>query len=143
MDWTPAALDQLRALAMAGRSYEFIAAQLGCTKNAVVGKAHRLGLPKRPSPIGASVVTGRPAKARPAPKPAAEARPKSEADRRAAMPTPPLARVTAPGAHRACQWIEGPPRGAATLFCGAATAPGSSFCAVHHARCWRPRDAAA
>lgn len=41
----------LRALWDEGHSTAEIGRRLGVTKNAIVGKAHRLGLPDRPSPI--------------------------------------------------------------------------------------------
>lgn len=58
MDWTDAVILSLRALWDEGLSTAEIGRRLGVTKNAVVGKAHRLVLPARPSPIrrGASTV---------------------------------------------------------------------------------------
>lgn len=51
-DWTPYREDQLRSLWAQGRSAGDIAQEIGgTTKNAVIGKAHRLGLAARPSPI--------------------------------------------------------------------------------------------
>ncbi|MGE0256954.1 MAG: GcrA family cell cycle regulator [Alphaproteobacteria bacterium] len=51
--WGERACDLLRALWTEGRSASAIASRLGegFTRNAVIGKAHRLGLEKRPSPI--------------------------------------------------------------------------------------------
>ena len=113
---------------------------MGPGKNAVVGRAHRLGLPGRASPIirdasaPLKVVVPR--------------APQIENARRAAMSpravpaTPaaramPLARATA-ALHRTCQWIEGEPAGASSRFCAAPVQRGSSYCAGHHARCWHP-----
>ena len=53
MDWTPAALQRLRDLWAEGVSTAEIGRRLGASKNSIVGKAHRLHLPPRPSPIGA------------------------------------------------------------------------------------------
>ncbi len=50
MDWTEEALTTLRKLWAEGLSTQQIANRMGITKNAVVGKAHRIGL-SRPSPI--------------------------------------------------------------------------------------------
>ncbi len=50
MDWTGEALTKLRKLWAEGLSTQQIANRMGITKNAVVGKAHRIGL-SRPSPI--------------------------------------------------------------------------------------------
>lgn len=51
--WTdnPDAAGKLRTLWKKGLSASQIAAELGCTRNTVIGKAHRLRLSKRPSPI--------------------------------------------------------------------------------------------
>ena len=51
MEWTAKAIDQLRALWAEGHSTAEIGRRMGITKNAIVGKAHRLDLPARPSPI--------------------------------------------------------------------------------------------
>ncbi|MBR0559895.1 GcrA family cell cycle regulator [Neokomagataea anthophila] len=51
MDWTDETIARLRELWDQGLSTAEIGRQLEITKNAVVGKAHRLGLPPRPSPI--------------------------------------------------------------------------------------------
>jgi GcrA cell cycle regulator len=51
MEWTDEVIDQLRALWAEGHSTAEIGRRLGVTKNAIVGKAHRLDLAARPSPI--------------------------------------------------------------------------------------------
>ena len=50
-EWTPARVSALIALWNEGISTSIIGDRLGVTKNAVVGKVHRIGLPKRGSPI--------------------------------------------------------------------------------------------
>jgi len=50
-EWTPKRVSALIALWNEGLSTNEIGGRLGVTKNAVVGKVHRLGLPKRGSPI--------------------------------------------------------------------------------------------
>ena len=57
MDWTDAVILDLRALWDEGLSTAEIGRRLGVTKNAVVGKAHRLVLPARPSPIRRGIVS--------------------------------------------------------------------------------------
>ena len=51
IDWTPAVIGKLRSLWDEGLSTAAIGVRMGISKNAVVGKAHRLNLPARPSPI--------------------------------------------------------------------------------------------
>ncbi len=51
MEWTDEVINQLRGLWAEGHSTAEIGRRLGVTKNAIVGKAHRLDLPARPSPI--------------------------------------------------------------------------------------------
>jgi GcrA cell cycle regulator len=51
MEWSEEIISQLRALWAEGHSTAEIGRRLGVTKNAIVGKAHRLDLPARPSPI--------------------------------------------------------------------------------------------
>ena len=77
MDWNEDAISRLRALWDEGHSTAEIGRRLGITKNAVVGKAHRLALPPRPSPIRRSE--------------AADHVPRREAAKRSTGPTlPPL-----------------------------------------------------
>src|SRR6201987_6299822 len=51
MEWAEETITRLRALGDEGLSTAEIGRRLGVSKNAVVGKAHRLDLPARPSPI--------------------------------------------------------------------------------------------
>jgi len=48
-EWTEARIEQLSALFAGGMSASRIAAELGITRNAVIGKMHRLRLPPRPT----------------------------------------------------------------------------------------------
>jgi GcrA cell cycle regulator len=49
--WTEHKVARLRVLWAEGVSMRLIAVRLGCSKNAVMSKTHRLDLPKRPTPI--------------------------------------------------------------------------------------------
>lgn len=67
MSWTDERIDTLRTLWENGLTASQIAETLGgVSRNAVIGKAHRLGLKSRPSPVKANDVA-----ATPAPRPAA------------------------------------------------------------------------
>jgi GcrA cell cycle regulator len=50
-EWTDGRVRELRQLWSEGHSTAEIGRRMGISKNAVVGKAHRLDLPARPSPI--------------------------------------------------------------------------------------------
>ncbi|MBB2200450.1 GcrA family cell cycle regulator [Gluconacetobacter tumulisoli] len=60
MEWTEETIARLRELWQQGLSTAEIGRQLAVTKNAVVGKAHRLGLQARPSPIRRPAASARP-----------------------------------------------------------------------------------
>src|SRR3954471_3187154 len=52
MSWTDERIDTLRKMWEAGQTASQIAEELGgVSRNAVIGKAHRLGLQSRPSPV--------------------------------------------------------------------------------------------
>ncbi|WP_114228264.1 MULTISPECIES: GcrA family cell cycle regulator [Sphingomonas] len=68
MSWTDERIDRLKAMWTAGKTASQIADELGgVSRNAVIGKAHRLGLDSRPSPVKG----GDEKPAEPAPAPAA------------------------------------------------------------------------
>lgn len=57
MDWTEEKIAELTRLWGEGHSTAEIGRRMGCTKNVIVGKAHRLGLPARQSPINSEART--------------------------------------------------------------------------------------
>ena len=95
MSWTDERIEQLRTMWEKGLTASQIAEELGgVSRNAVIGKAHRLGLKARPSPVK-SVETPKTAKPAPrvaapspAPVPAAPVRPAAPAPRAAAPAAP-------------------------------------------------------
>ncbi|WBV42284.1 GcrA family cell cycle regulator [Pseudoroseomonas cervicalis] len=89
MEWTAEAIETLRALWAEGHSTAEIGRRMGISKNAVVGKAHRLNLPARPSPIRREAEAAAPVA--PAPAPAPVAPPVA-----AAAPVPPPASAPKP-----------------------------------------------
>ena len=103
MSWTEERIATLKTMWEGGSTASQIADELGgVSRNAVIGKAHRLGLQSRPSPVKANEA---PKKAAPARKPAAPA-PEAEAPRAAAPvaappPPPRPAPVAAPAAPAA------------------------------------------
>ena len=51
MEWSEEAIARLRVLWDEGHSTAEIGRRLGCSKNAVISKSHRIDLPARPSPV--------------------------------------------------------------------------------------------
>lgn len=92
MAWTDQRIDQLKTLWEKGLTASQIAEELGgVSRNAVIGKAHRLGLKSRPSPVKANEPEKKAAPKKAAAKPApAPVRP------RAAAPAPAPRADTAP-----------------------------------------------
>lgn len=90
MSWTDERIDQLRTMWEKGMTASQIADELGgVSRNAVIGKAHRLGLQSRPSPVKATE-TPRKKAAAPVKKPAPPPRQEPEA-RPAAQSAAPVA----------------------------------------------------
>ena len=87
MSWTEERIDQLKKMWKKGLTASQIAESLGgVSRNAVIGKAHRLELESRPSPV--KTIDVAPAKAEP--RKASASKPKVEA---APLPPPAVARV--------------------------------------------------
>jgi GcrA cell cycle regulator len=120
--WTDNDLTRLRALWAEGRSLAAIGRALRRSSSSVAGKAHRLGLPGRPSPIQRATL----------PPPAMMPPPPAPAGPRAAPVLMPV-RLAADGG-RGCQYVTDDTR-YAQRFCEAPRADGSSYCPAHHALC--------
>ena len=95
MSWTEERIERLKKMWQEGSTASQIADELGgVSRNAVIGKAHRLGLEARPSPVKAGEEKEKPASAAPAPKaaPVERAAPKPAT----ATPAPAAAAPAAP-----------------------------------------------
>ncbi len=69
MSWTDERIDRLKTMWENGLTASQIADELGgVSRNAVIGKAHRLGLKSRPSPVKANEPEAKAAAAKPKPK---------------------------------------------------------------------------
>ena len=142
MEWTAETIDRLRAVWADGHSTAEIGRRMGVSKNAVVGKAHRLNLPARPSPIRRDT----------------EGAPRRRQPRRMHGPTLPVLRATlapmppelkpverpSPVLRTICQprpyarvspccWPMGEPGTRSFRFCDAAAVPGKPYCDNHAA----------
>jgi GcrA cell cycle regulator len=123
MSWTDERIEKLTKMWEGGATASQIAEELGgVSRNAVIGKAHRLGLKARPSPVKPNEKSeAAPAKPpRPAPEPAAPAEPRAAAPRPAPAapaspppaPRPPAAPVEAtppPAAAAPAATTDAPP----------------------------------
>lgn len=120
MVWTDERIDELKVLWAEGLTTGEIGKRLGVSKNAVVGKAHRLGLKGRPSPIkrnGAAEPAAKPARQKAAP----------------AKEPPKKIRSVVDLSAQACRWPIGDPREPGFHFCGAPSIPSKPYCAEHAA----------
>ncbi len=153
MEWNMETIERLRGLWAEGYSTAEIGRRMGISKNAVVGKAHRLNLPSRPSPIrrepGRAArppqprrVTGPtlpPLATANTPAPAQAAAPTSvEANLREPVLREPAVRNTPRPAWRStrpltCSWPLGEPGTASFRFCDDDALPGKPYCDRHAA----------
>lgn len=167
MSWTDERIQELTSLWQEGLSASEIGKRMGVSKNSIVGKAHRLNLPSRPSPIkqqghepGAeSPDSGEEAPRRnarkansksnekrtkkPAKNTANGSKTKTANESNQAVPVGAQsfrAQVEALGGRSGCLWPIGDPNDPEFHFCGASAAPGKPYCAEHAARAYITRN---
>jgi len=168
MSWTDERIQELARLWQDGYSASEIGKRLGVSKNAVVGKAHRLKLPSRPSPIrqgesdpaaSADTPDSGPAEAAPAvtrPQPAAKTSRSGGSSRTAKSSAGNgkarnggtsgtgvnlRAQVEARGGGGSgCLWPIGDPGEPGFHFCGEPSLAGKPYCAAHAARAYITRS---
>jgi GcrA cell cycle regulator len=150
-EWTDDRVRKLRQLWSEGHSTAEIGRRMGISKNAVVGKAHRLDLPARPSPIrtGGSPRAPRASRRQPVPT-LADTMPLSclrDADIPAPVehiaPTVKPARHVAitprrSGSHSCC-WPIGEPGTPAFRFCDDPAPLDVPYCYEHARLAYKPR----
>ena len=115
--WNEKKLNKLRSLWDKGLPITKIGLELGVSRNAIAGKAHRLGLPKRNSPISKS---GDPRKNE------NKADIKIDKD----LPLKLLLRDVEWSRNRCC-WPIGDPKLPGFSFCGTTIIPGRPYCEEH------------
>jgi GcrA cell cycle regulator len=153
MEWDDEAIQKIRALWAEGHSTAEIGRRMGVSKNAIVGKAHRLVLPPRPSPIRRDSAAPRPPKrpaiprfsgptlpqmANPAPLPAPLLRAEEPRPLRPIVPVevkPVIRPVASVGRSSSrlvvCCWPIGEPGTSEFHFCDAPALSGKPYCAAH------------
>jgi GcrA cell cycle regulator len=145
MGWTDERVELLKKLWLDGLSASQIAKQLGgVTRNAVIGKVHRLGLSGRAAPSQPA----RPAfKAPRPPRPAHVPAPRRAEPTAQAPATPPpvfyveepgSATVLTLGAHM-CKWPIGDPATDSFTFCGRRAGEGP-YCVEHARMAYQPQQ---
>ena len=115
--WNEEKLDKLKSLWDKGLPITKIGLELGVSRNAIAGKAHRLGLPKRNSPISKS---GDPRKN--------ENKTDIQTDKE--LPLKLLLRDVEWSRNRCC-WPLGDPKLPGFSFCGTSIIPGRPYCEEH------------
>lgn len=149
MDWNDEAIARLRMLWDEGHSTAEIGRRMAVSKNAVVGKAHRLNLPARPSPIrrdaagGSSPRAATPKRVTGPTLPPLQA--SAESIREPAPPAPrpepvvrvperaPILRQVTPQRSRSvtCCWPIGEPGTKSFRFCDSDATPNKPYCTEH------------
>jgi GcrA cell cycle regulator len=149
MGWTDERVELLKKLWLDGLSASQIAKQLGgVTRNAVIGKVHRLGLSGRAAP---SQPTRPVFKAPRAPRPAPAPQPR-RVETHAAHPAAPAqpqtpflaeepgsATVLTLGAHM-CKWPIGDPATDEFSFCGRRSEADGPYCPSHARVAYQPQQ---
>jgi GcrA cell cycle regulator len=155
MDWTNERVEELRRLWGQGQTASRIADLLGgVTRNAVIGKAHRLGLRGRPSPIRRDdSAPARSAGPRivPAAQPVKAELPAVEVSREVPRSSTPItqpaptsqSKVAGAGGMRGCSWPMGDPKQPGFHFCGAEAVPGRPYCTTHCGMAYQRKSEAA
>jgi len=162
MHWTDERVELLKKLWSEGLSASAIAAELGgVTRNAVIGKVHRLGLSGRaktatPAPQRRAKPTRAPSHPMKAPAPpmtrgntalavdaspveATEAQPEPEHKLASEVVIPMSERVTIMELREhMCRWPLGDPGREDFRFCGTRIAPGGPYCSHHAAIAYQP-----
>ena len=135
MSWNDENVSRLRDLWDQGLPTAQIGKLIGFTKNAVVGKAHRIGLERRPSPIRRTAVKPDRKKARSPVMPQLNFESKQESDNiqnRETLSFKPVVRnLFSPSVKRGCEWPMGHPDEPEFHFCDKERFEDKPYC-IHH-----------
>jgi GcrA cell cycle regulator len=160
MPWTAEAVEDLKKLALEGKSASAIAAMLGVrSRNAVIGKASRIGIKLNGGGCGTGAGKARGSALRAQWTASSRAQPGAAALARSAQVSPREGRPAwmlgeaEIGEMRrlrfediresACRWPLGDPRSGDFAYCGLTPVEGQSYCAGHCRMAYRPPQARA
>lgn len=138
LSWTEQRVARLKHLHAEGLSCKQISAELGCSKNAVIGKLHRLGFstPRPPKDKTPVVYNGGAPRRRGGSHPSASRSKVKPSE--ATMPDDPQLIDHTPGSKTLfdlgpldCRFPLGATMEPAVLFCGAVKAAGQPYCGAH------------
>ena len=152
MGWTDERVETLKKLWLDGLSASQIAKQLGgVTRNAVIGKVHRLGLSGRAAPSQPTrpvfkparparpVAASQPAARRPAVAASTEIAPAQAPRPVTYVEAPGTATVLTLGAHM-CKWPIGDPSTDGFTFCGRRSGGEGPYCNEHARVAYQPQQ---
>lgn len=140
-DWTDEAIARLRDMLDGNATFREVAAELGCSRNAAIGKANRLGLRGNSAGKPRAEVSPKPKRIRARQKPSIPAAVIAFPIKRA-EPAP--AFVEGEGValmdleRKHCRWPLGAKLAVTTRFCGHDKRAGSSYCDHHHRLSYTP-----
>src|SRR5215210_7113136 len=157
LTWTKGRIERLKELWGEGLSASQIAAELGegVSRNAVLGKAHRLGLAQGEAKVASTPRPRKPTRP-PDPAPAVEPPPQNDPDAAPMMSNrPPTEAAELPRRDEAivpqsegvtimelregvCRWPLGDPTTAEFRYCGARAVEGLPYCAHHAQMAYQP-----
>jgi GcrA cell cycle regulator len=151
MGWTDERVETLKTLWLDGLSASQIAKQLGgVTRNAVIGKVHRLGLSGRATPSQPMIAAFKPSRPARTPTPAPTA-PRRAApilqEPRIAPESRALEHIEQPGGatvltlgRHMCKWPIGDPASEEFTFCGRRAADERPYCVEHAQLAYAPQQ---
>ena len=135
MSWNDSNVARLRELWDQGLPTAQIGKLLGFTKNAVVGKAHRIGLERRPSPIRRTAIKPDRKKARSPITPVLNFEEKKEEIKEITKAQqnfqPAVKNLFTNHTKRGCEWPEGHPDENNFIFCGKERFEDKPYCINH------------
>ena len=135
MPWDENNVTKLRELWDQGLPTAQIGKLLGFTKNAVVGKAHRIGLERRPSPIRRTAVKPDRKKARSPIVPKLNFEASKDETKEISKPQksfqPVIKNLFTNHTKRGCEWPEGHPDESDFKFCGKERFEDKPYCLDH------------